>query len=164
MIRSLRWGDSWIMILESRRYYVMLAGCSLQKQRLTWLYLGFARSCIFERLLSSSQTRQSWQLKLMINTKEGGRNTICKNLKIVHRVPISTQIWPYEWKINFKLQATICTPLQVNTNRISEEILVKCSEFLALQSIPVRGSLDHYGHLLPCSCIFTCIICFFAGH
>ena len=68
----------------------------------------------------------------MINTKEGGRNTICKNLKIVCRVPISTQIWPYEWKINFKLQAMICTPLQVNTNRITEEILVKCSDFWAL--------------------------------
>ena len=74
----------------------------------------------------------------MINTKKGGRNTICKNLKIVYRVPISTKIWPYEWKINFKLQAMICTSLKVNINRISEEILVKCFEFFALQSVPAQ--------------------------
>ena len=39
-------------------------------------------------------------------------------------------------KINLKLQAIISTHLQVNTKRISEEILVKRSEFSALQSIP----------------------------
>ena len=64
-----------------------------------------------------------------------GRNTTCERRKILLLVPFLILVWPYEPINKFKLQAIICTPLQVNTKRISEEILVKCSEFLTLHCI-----------------------------
>ena len=72
-----------------------------------------------------------------------GRNATCERGKILLLVPFLILVWPNEPIKKFKLQAIICTPLQVNTKRISEEILVKCSEFLALRShpgcVPPRG-------------------------
>ena len=65
-----------------------------------------------------------------------GRNATCERGKILLLVPFLILVWPNEPIKKFKLQAIICTPLQVNTKRISEEILVKCSEFLALHAIP----------------------------
>ena len=66
-----------------------------------------------------------------------GRNATCERGKILLLVPFLILVWPYEPINKFKLEAIICTPLQVNTKRISEEILVKCSEFLALHALPV---------------------------
>jgi len=45
----------------------------------------------------------------------------------MYRVPFSIHTWPNE---------CICTFLQVNTNRITEEILVKCSDYCASQANP----------------------------
>ena len=75
-----------------------------------------------------------------------GRNTTCERRKILLLVPFLILVWHYEPINKFKLQAIICTPLQVNTKRISEEILVKCSVFFASGSIsgltcPSAGSL-----------------------
>ena len=61
---------------------------------------------------------------------------LAKGDKILLLVPFLILVWPYEPIKNFKLQAIICTPLQVNTKRISEEILVKCSVFWALDCNP----------------------------
>ena len=68
-----------------------------------------------------------------------GRNTTCERRKILLLVPFLILVWHYEPINKFKLQAIICTPLQVNTKRISEEILVKCSEFLTLHCISADG-------------------------
>ena len=72
-----------------------------------------------------------------------GRNTTCERRKILLLVPFLILVWHSEPINKFKLQAIICTPLQVNINRISEEILVKCSVFLTLHFISVLSSPDH---------------------
>ena len=79
-----------------------------------------------------------------------GRNATCERRKILLLVPFLILVWHYEPINKFKLQAIICTPLQVNTKRISEEILVKCSEFLTLHCISaVNLLLGHRMRINP---------------
>ena len=76
-----------------------------------------------------------------------GRNATCERGKILLLVPFLILVWPYEPINKFKLQAIICTPLQVNTKRISEEILVKCSEFLTSPCISASPPRHHHRRL-----------------
>ena len=79
-----------------------------------------------------------------------GRNATCERGKILLLVPFLILVWHYEPINKFKLQAIICTPLQVNINRISEEILVKCSVFLTLHCISgYNGRISLSDHISP---------------
>ena len=90
-----------------------------------WIHVIVSRT--FRAIYVSKFSNMLVSFLSLINTEEGGRNTVCKNLRIVYKIPFSIQIRPYEWRKNFKLQAvdmhTLTSEHKQNNRRNTCEVL-----------------------------------------